>query len=275
MPAGEYFAANDFDSRTFFCIVAEHGGVAQEYLDEGHQWFTGNSATDKGNAFDSLVCGICEGKSFADIVQVPPDNVLASNGSRRGKAYDEWRLQARAKGIVDVNAEDAWRLERMLARLMANPKARRLVEETTETQVSVFFELNGHRIKVRPDACTPTLWWDLKTTSAKWERLFNSVLDFGYDAQEWLYVQAAMALGYDEFRMPFVFVQTTPPFACEVLYIPQELVKRAGLRMTRVMEEVRLRRETGVYEPADSGEIKEIVFPQWAMRKEEEEAITV
>jgi hypothetical protein len=44
--------------------------------------------------------------------------------------------------------------------------------------------------------------------------------------------------------------------------------------MTRVMEEVRLRRETGVYESADAGEITELQFPQWAKRQEEE-VITV
>jgi hypothetical protein len=60
------------------------------------------------------------------------------------------------------------------------------------------------------------------------------------------------------------------PFGCRVFYLPTEIVEEAGLRMTRVMEEVRLRRETGVYESADAGEITELQFPNWANKKEEE-----
>jgi hypothetical protein len=162
----------------------------------------------------------------------------------------------------------------MLTHLLENPAAKSLIEQTNETQVSAFFELHGHRCKVRPDGCTPTLWWDLKTTSSTWDKVYRSAIDFGYAEQEWLYVQGAKALGMDHFRMPFVFVQTMAPYGVHVFYLPTEIVEEAGLRMTRVMEEVRLRRETGVYEPADAGEITELQFPAWAKRQEEE-VITV
>jgi hypothetical protein len=161
----------------------------------------------------------------------------------------------------------------MLTHLLENPAAKALIEQTNETQVSAFFELNGHRCKVRPDGCTPALWWDLKTTSSTWDKVYRSAIDFGYAEQEWLYVQGAKALGMDHFRMPFVFVQTMAPYGVHVFYLPTEIVEEAGLRMTRVMEEVRLRRETGVYESADSGEITELQFPAWAKRQEEEVVI--
>jgi len=273
MSAADYFSQNDFLSRSFLHSVAKYGGEAQRWMDQGYPLFTGNAATTHGSNFDALVMAVAEGKKFSDIVQVPPPDVLASNGSRRGKAYEDWRDKAKAKGIIDVNAEDAWKLEQMLNHLLENPAAKRLVDETTETQVSVFFEVNGHRCKVRPDGCTPTLWWDLKSTSSTWDRLYRSVFDFGYAEQQWLYTEAAKAIGYDDFRMPFVFVQTMPPFACHVFYLPQELVNEAGLRMLRVMEEVRLRRETGVYEPADAGEITELQIPKWALKQEEEVVI--
>lgn len=270
MSNADYHAANDFLSRSYLTAVDQGGGDVQEHLDEGYSLFAGNNATTFGSNFDAVVMAVCEGKSFADIVQIPPASVLASNGARRGGAYEKWRDEARAKGIIDVNAEDAWRMERMLTKMLRNKKARALVEGTTETQVSVFFELNGHRCRVRPDGCTPTLWWDLKTTSVTWDRLHSSVRSYGYDAQEWFYVEGAKAIGYEPFRMPFVFVQSVPPFGCRVRHVPEEWVKQAGLRMARVMEEVRLRRETGVYEEADDGEIQDIVMPRWSLTQEEE-----
>lgn len=270
MPSAEYFDHTDFISRTFACDVVKGGGEVQKWLDSGYSLRTATGAMTLGSNFDALVMGVCAGKSFADLVQVPPPDVLTSNGQRRGKEYDAWKAKAKARGIIDVNAEDAWRLEQMLNHLMENPQARRLVEETTETQVSVFFELNGHRCKVRPDGCADDYWWDLKTTSSPWDRLHFSVGEYGYAEQEWFYGAGAKAIGYGEFRMPFCFVQTMPPFGCRVRYIPQEFVREAGLRMTRVLEEIRLRRETGVYESADADEITEIVMPKWAMKQEEE-----
>jgi len=274
MTNADSFAATDFVGRSYLHACARYGGEAQRWMDMGYSLFGGNAGTRTGSKFDAIVTGICEGRSLTEILAIPPASVLASNGHRRGKAYDEWKAEAERKGLIDCNAEEGWQLEVMLNHLLENPAAKALVEQTTETQVSVFFELNGHRCKVRPDGCTPTLRWDLKTTSSTWDKVYRSCIDFGYAEQEWLYVQGAKALGMDHFRMPFVFVQTMAPYGVHVFYLPTEIVEEAGLRMTRVMEEVRLRRETGVYESADAGEITELQFPQWAKRQEEE-VITV
>jgi hypothetical protein len=78
-----------------------------------------------------------------------------------------------------------------------------------------------------------------------------------------------MAVGLEHFRMPFVFVQTMAPYACHVFYLPEQFVAEAGQRLIRVMEEVRLRRSTGVYMPADHGTITELEIPAWARQVEE------
>lgn len=270
----DYHSHNDFLGRSYLHSVAKYGGEAQQWMDEGYSLFGGNAGTRTGSKWDIIVTAICEGKKLTDVLAIPPAEVLASNGHRRGKAYDAWKEEAERKGLIDCNAEEGWQFEMMLSRLLANRQARKLIEQTTETQVSAFFELNGHRCKVRPDGCTPSLWWDMKSTSSTWDKLFRSSMDFGYAEQEWLYVQGAMALGMDHFRMPFIFCQTMAPYGCRVRYLPQEIVEEAGLRMTRVMEEVRLRRETGVYEAADADEITEIEYPGWA-KKQEEEVITL
>jgi hypothetical protein len=274
MSNSDYHAQNDALGRSYMYAVYKYGADAQRWMDLGYSLFNGNAGTRTGTKFDTIVTAICEGKKLTDVLAIPPADVLASNGHRRGAKYDAWKEQAERKGLVDCNAEEGWQLEMMLERLLANPAARELVEQTTETQVSVFFQMNDHLCKVRPDGCTPRLWWDLKTTSSTWDRVFSSAIEFGYPEQEWLYVQGAMALGMDHFRMPFVFVQTVAPYGCRVRYLPTEIVEEAGRRMTRVMEEIRLRKETGIYETADAGEIAELEFPAWAY-KQKEEVITL
>jgi hypothetical protein len=270
MPAAEYFAATKFDSRSFLLHCQRYGGEGQLWLEKGRPLFSGNAGTSFGSIFDSVVTGLLEGKRLSDIVVVAPEEVLGANGSRSTKAYKEW---AAAQTAIIVTEDQIRTIESMLASMRGNDSSFGLMSATTETQVSVFFEYLGHRLKVRPDACTSALWWDLKTTSHTWDRIANSVMDYGYAEQAWLYTEGAKSIGYSDFRMPFVFVQTVAPYGCRVYTLPEELVERAGQRLVGTMEEVRLRRSTGSYMPVDANEITELAMPAWAMRKEEAVAI--
>lgn len=254
------------DSRSYLHTVGKYGGEVQLWLDLGNVYFGGNSATAKGSDFDEIVTGVLAGKKFADMVVVPPEDVLGANGSRSTKAYKEWATQQ--TGII-CTVDQRWQYDKMLAGMEGNDASYRLMNKTTSTQVSVFFEIDGHKLKTRPDACCDDRWWDLKTTSQPWDKLFRSAIDYGYAEQEWLYVQSAMALGMDHFRMPFVFVQTMAPYRTRVMYLPPEMVENAGQRLLNVMEEVRLRRSTGMYLPADANDITEMSIPAWALKGEE------
>lgn len=266
MSNSAYHGEKGFDSRSFLHTVAKHGGEVQLWLDEGKTFFGGNAATSKGSEFDQIITGILDGKTFESLVVTPPEDVLGANGSRTTKAYKEWALHQ--DGII-CTAEQRNQYQQMLSSMRGNDAVYELMQRTSETQVSVFFEIGGHKLKTRPDACGLTMWWDLKTTSNSWDRLFRSAIDYGYAEQEWLYVESAKAIGYSHFRMPFVFVQTTAPFACRAFYLPQEMVENAGQRMLNVMEEVRLRRSTGMYMPADANDITELSVPAWALKGEE------
>ena len=266
MANAAYQAKKEFDGRSFLFSVLKYGGEAQQWMDMGHSLFGGNSGTTTGSEFDEIVTEILGGKRFEDVVAVAPEEVLGANGTRNTKAYREWA--AGQSGVI-CTPDTKWKYSKMLDSMYVTDAVYDLMERTVRTQVSYFFEAFDHKLKVRPDAECSTLWWDLKTTSASWDRLFRSVLDYGYAHQEWLYVQGALAFGYEHFRMPFVFVQTSPPFSCRAYYLPQEMVAEAGRQMVSVMEEVRLRRSTGVYKPADTGEIKELEVPAWAMQQEE------
>lgn len=263
MSNADYRAADGF-SRSYLHAVATQGGDAQRWMDLGHSLVPPSNSLRLGTMFDTVIEGICQGKSFDGMLSVPPVSVLAKDGSRRGKAYDEWA--ANAPGIV-CNQETEFRLQSMVESLLAHPVAKKLVEDTVETQVSVFYNCGRHRVKVRPDGCTSYAWWDLKSTSQKWGSLFRSVLDYGYAEQEWLYVEGAKAIGYEPHRMPFVFTQTDPPHGTRVFYIPKEMVEAAGVRMLNTMELASLRIESDAYQ--DSTEIEEMTFPKWAVHEEE------
>jgi hypothetical protein len=267
MPNQEYHSLREFDGRSFLHAVDRFGGEAQLWMDKGRSLFGGNSSTTVGSLFDEIVTGVLQGKKFADLVVVPPEDVLGANGSRSTKAYKEWA--ASQTGIVcSADQRDMFRC--MLDAMCGHDAVYSLMQRTKRTQTSVFFEIDGHKLKVRPDAETDEVWWDLKTTSHGWDRIYRSAVDYGYDMQEALYVAGAIAMGYVPFRMPFVFVQTTPPYACRAFYLPEQMVENARERLRSVMEQVRLRRSTGMYMPAEVNEITELEVPKWALSQEEE-----
>ena len=266
MANATYHSNKEFDGRSFLCAVLKYGGEAQSWMDKGYSLFGGNSATTTGSEFDEIVTKLLEGKNFADVVVVAPEEVLGSNGTRNTKAFREWAAQQ--TGII-CTPETHWKYTKMVNSMYGNDAVYGLMTQTVRTQMSYFFEAYGHKLKVRPDAETASLWWDLKTTSATWDRVYRSVLDYGYAHQEWLYVEGAKAFGFEHFRMPFVFVQTMPPFSCHAYYLPEALVAEAGKQLISVMEEVRLRRSTGMYKPAEAGEIQELEVPAWALKQEE------
>jgi hypothetical protein len=260
------YLSHPADSRSFICSVMEHGGETQRFLEQGFSIFSGNAGTTLGSQFDSLITNTILGKSFAEQLCIPPDDVLGANGSRSTKAYKEWA--GGQTGIV-CSKEESWKFSRMFDSLRANDAAWDLVESTTETQQSCFGLVDGHPVKVRPDAATPELWWDLKTTSAPWSQLARSVKSYHYGEQEWLYVSVARELGMDHFRMPFLFVSTVAPFGCKVFLLPEDYVAECGVRMRAAMELIRLRRETGEYLPLDHGAVQELEIPDWVRRTTE------
>lgn len=273
LPNSEYQAMRLFLSRSYLHAVNKYGGEAQLWLDSDRTLFAGNSSTTLGSKFDQLVTGekgLCSGNDLESQLAVPPAEVLASNGHRRGTKYEQWKAQAEADGLIDCSVEEREKLLYMGQSLIRNTAARQLIQETVETQVSVFFELNGHPCKVRPDGCCADRWWDLKSTSATWDRLHFSINDYGYAMQEYLYVEAAKSVGLPHHRMPFVFVQTMAPYACRVFYLPEDMVEEAGRQLRNTMEQVALRRETGIYLPVEHDAITELAVPSWANRQTEE-----
>ena len=279
MPNEEYHSQNDHLRRSMIVQVAKYGGEAQRFIDDGHSLFKGSTATTKGSRFDDLTMQLIEGKQFNDVVVQTPSEVLTKSGQRRGKPYLEWKSQQEKEGKICVSADEEWELTMMVDHMMQNPVARELIEETQQTQLSVFFLFDGVPCACRPDGNLPLdysselfpipVWWDLKTTSSTWDRIHVSSQAYGYAEQEAFYTEAAMQLGYKPHRMPFVFVQTMPPYRCRVFHIPQEVVGNARSRISNTIAEIQLRRRTGIYLPVEADQINELDVPQWAQQEEE------
>ena len=241
--------------------VFKNGGLGQEMLDSGERLFTGNQATDFGSLVDGaipmLVCGVDWESRYVS----PPDEVL-SNGARRGKAYTEWKDSI--GNAMEISRSDAWKLRHIVANVMGNRAAREIIEATEDCQAAFrHTDAAGHKRKALADGVTPDYLWDFKTTSSTWSQLYRSCIDYGYLWQAAWYVDAAMACGWPDHQLKFVFAQSTPPFAVRVYTLPEDLVQRARLEIAVTLDQMALRRELGVYRSAEDEEEMELEFPAW------------
>jgi hypothetical protein len=238
------------------------GGRSQRYAEVyGKSLFSGNAATGFGTLID-VACE-CEmrGLDWRNRIAVPPESVLASDGSRRGKAYQEWKATLPTDGL-ECSMTDFGKTSEIIASIREHEVANALLEAATHTQLSVFWtDADGHKRKARADGVTATEWFDLKTTSSEWRDLKWSFLRFGYDWQAKWYGEAAALAGCDRpFEFKFVVVQTFAPFDVKVVTLPSEIVTAASQDIRETLDTIRRRRETGEYVSPSYHAVEELVF---------------
>ena len=261
-----YHGERDHASRSTAHQIYRYGGRGQWLIEQGRKLVSMNSGLKIGSWFDAYWEARALGEDVAALFVSPPADVLAADGSKRGKAYTDW---AKSQTGMIVTQDDISLLELMWDGVEKNERAVYLLHETSDTQRSVFWtDSNGHKRKARFDGQTTELVYDVKTTSSPWEVVHKSFIDYGYIWQAAWYTDAAYQIGYEPFRMPFVVVQTVPPYECRVFVMPTELVDAARAQIDQTLDAIRLRRETGEYLSADYGEEQEMKFPGWVWTKE-------
>jgi hypothetical protein len=246
-------------TRSYAHSVFKGGPLAQEALDNGERLFSGSSATEFGSVVDRAIPMVVAGVALEDRFAVVPEEVL-SNGARRGKAYTDWVADQGDRTVLP--AADWWRLQRIVRNVTRHPAAIAILEATEDMQAAFrHVDSAGHKRKALADGVTPEFLWDFKTTSSPWQQLWRSCDDYGYLWQAAWYVDAAMACGWPYHQLKFIFAQTTKPHGVRVLRMPEELVERARDDIREALDQIRLRRELGVYTSPEDEEEGELEFP--------------
>lgn len=241
-----------------------YGGRAQRYAEQyGKSLFAGNSATSFGTLVDGACEAVMAGADWRSRIAVPPSSVLASDGSRRGKAYQEWRSTLPVGGM-ECSLADFEKIGEIVDSILEHKAARALIESAVHSQYSVFWtDSHGHKRKARADGVTQNEWFDLKTTSSEWRELKWSFLRFGYDWQAVWYSEAARLSGFDGFEaknFKFIVAQVFAPFDVKVVTLGEDALARAEIEITETLDEIRRRRETGSYVSDDYHAVQELVF---------------
>ena len=211
-----------------------------------------------GTAFH---CAVLENDRFNETYTI-------IEGDRRTKAVKDSIKDAEAAGKIILTADDFNALMGMAQAVFKNPICAALLDGSLREH-SVFSEIDGVRVKCRPDGwkMDKVIMFDLKSCEdASPEGFAKTCTRFRYHVQDAFYRHVVASItGEDADNMTFVFivVEKKPPYAV-ALYTLDELAKLQGWVEAR--EDLRIYREALESDNwrGYSPKIETLSLPRWA-----------
>jgi hypothetical protein len=200
---------------------------------------------------------------FWDLAKRYPDEVLTATG-QLGKDAKAWAA-AQPEGSVLITPSDWRRLYDQTRMILRHKGARRLLESAVDREFNVLFDWNGNPCKCRSDGATEGEWFDLKTTKDPdpQNSSHHSVSSFHYDIQAAFYYEASRQAGWPEHSLQFIWTSTTPPYLCDVSWLPPDVMRAARHRCEQLLVELQYRKEWNCWLPENYGECHEMNWPNW------------
>ncbi len=204
------------------------------------------------------------GEAWWSRVVVIPDDALSATG-RRTKKTEEFLASQPANAIL-LKQEEADAYRRQFEAIEANGIFGELTAATLAREFSVRWHDpgTGLGLKCRPDAATPDVLWDIKTTRDPnpLKTFWKSVFSYGYDLQAVHYLAGAEAAGLSVRKFVFLVTSTVPPYACHAVTLPQRVLDRAVRRRQFTLNDLHARLTFDHWLPEDSGQVTELFVPE-------------
>jgi hypothetical protein len=217
------------------------------------------------------------GRPLAELVCEIPANVLASNGHRKGKNWEEWRDEQLAAGCTPMLTCEMAKLRAMVTNLEQHPWARWLFEQPGPVECPITWEDERGiaRRSLLDKFIRSRLIADLKSCqSVREDKFSRSCLDFGYHRQAAYYREAMFALTGEWLPFVFVCVEKNPPYSVGVFEMTGDFLalgeaeNQEGLgRWAECWRRYEETGDPGVWVRPGSDEIQTLTLPGWAKRK--------
>lgn len=220
-------------------------------------------AFDIGHAAHALVLGV--GQPIAQI----DEDLLSADGGIRSNAAKAKVEEIRASGKIPLKPVTYQKVIGMRDAILANAKARAILELPRYTEVSLFAldTETGVALRGRLDVLAGALCADVKTTPDVRDYKLRSVIqEFGYDVQGEVYrylVRQVLDIEPDPVRL--IFVEKEAPFEVRVVPLGEGWQAGGQARMRKAIEVFQSCVEFGVWPGADDeeGEATEIAPPAY------------
>lgn len=228
-----------------------------------------STAFDIGTVFHDMVLGAYDGGCKYCVI---PDDVLAADGSKRGKKWEQWRDEH--AGNVLLKEADFLVCRLMVDALQKNKTARWLLEQRHRAEHAILFIDEATEIPLRSklDHLADDLSFivDLKSTISSNPKSFSdAACRFGYHRQAAFYQDAVLAL-YGQ-NVPFVFIvqEKTPPYSCRVIELDKGFVDRGRTAKNNALRDMQKCILDNLWDVPGGDRIITVAEPRWAKYMDE------
>ena len=193
-------------------------------------------------------------------------------GDRRTKAVKDSIKDAEAAGKIILTADDFNALMGMAQAVFKNPICAALLRGSLKEH-SVFAELDGVRVKCRPDGWNVEkgVLFDLKSTEdASPEGFARTVAKYRYHVQDAFYrhvVASATNCDADDLSFIFIAVEKKPPFAVALYQLDELATLQGWVEARDDMRRYRDAQTSGKW-CGYSPRIETLSLPRWAVSSE-------
>lgn len=198
------------------------------------------AAWDIGTATHTKVLG-----TGSRAIAYPPEHLTPSGNVSTKAATVEWAKKQRKAGFTPVSPDQMGEVDAMAEAVLAHPKARALLEQPGNPEVSVFGTDPDTGVNMRarfdylPDFTVKNpVAVDLKTArSASPDGFARAVAEHRYDIQEQFYLHL-YAIVTGDFTIPFNFVvvENTAPFLVGVYPLSEEFADMGRRKVRQALE---------------------------------------
>lgn len=227
------------------------------------------AAFDLGSAAHAKILGVGAG-----IVEYPDEHLTPSGAVSTKQATRDWEQEQRALGLIPIGRTDANRVDAMAEAVLADPRAREILETITGREITIIHNVDGVPSRARFDLYGHGHAADLKTTRDASPKAFNrSVGTYGYHIQQQWYEDVHHAeTGTPLERFTFITVETTAPHLVGVYRLDFIWEDIAQKRTQQARALWKTCTETGEWPGYAS---TTLTPPTWAVYENEEEEIQV
>ena len=201
-------------------------------------------------------------EKFWDTAIEPPSNFLTPTG-QLSKTAAAW-VKEQGDDACILTPADREKLWAQTRQILANKLSREILENSIGAEFNVRWDHEGHACRCRCDGATEDYWYDLKTTREvnPLKTFSRAVEDYHYEIQAAHYLNAAMQCGWKRHRMQFIATSTSYPYRCEVIYLPDALLRKGERMVSRLLKELDRRTKWGAWLPDTYGQAHELACPK-------------
>lgn len=200
-------------------------------------------------------------EEFWDRAVDPPAQFVTATG-QLSKSAAAW-VSEQGEGAIIIAPADREKLWAQTRQILANPMSRSLLENSIGREFNVRWQHEGHACRCRCDGATEEGWYDVKTTREvdPLKTFWRAVDDYHYQIQAAHYLSAAMQCGWKRHRMQFIATSTSYPYRCEVVYLPDALLRIGERQVSRLLKELDRRTKWESWLPDTYGQAHELQCP--------------